>query len=253
LLEFIELLWLKVKLNLRSEAGRNYLSYGWWVLEPLLYMLMFYVVFDRLLHSGIDDFVAFLLSGLIPWLWFAKTIPNAAGSILHARGLILQVALPKVFFPLVTILQDTTKQLVVFVLFLSFLLIYGVHPSMSWLALLPLMMVQLLFITACSFFAAAVTPFLPDFRFLVGTGIQLLMFASGIFYSYERILPEHRFYFFLNPMATLIAGYRDVLLSGTWPNWIALGWVLFGSVIALVFMIWVLMRFDGIYPRLVAE
>jgi lipopolysaccharide transport system permease protein len=251
--EFFVLLWLKVILNLRSEASRSYLSYGWWVLEPLLHMLVFYLVFGKLLQRGTNDYVAFLLTGLIPWLWFAKTIPNATGSILNARGLILQVTLPKIFFPLVMVLQDSVKQMVVFVVLFAFLLIYGIEPSVVWFGVLPLALVQLVFISVCAFIVAVITPFVPDFRFLVGTGVQFMMFGSGIFYSYEILLPEHQFYFFLNPMATILTNYRDVLLNGVWPDWSALGLILLGSVIVLIVLLSVINRFDGVFPRLVAE
>ena len=251
--EFFQLVFVKARLNLRSEAGRSYLSYGWWVLEPLLHMFVFYLVFGRLLQRGTEDFVVFLLVGLIPWLWFAKSIPNAAGSILNARGLILQVALPKIFFPLVIVLQDTVKQVIVFAVLICFLFLYGVELTITAWAMIPIAIVQLFFISSCAFFAAIITPFIPDFRFLIGTGIQLLMFGSGIFYSYEILKPEHQFYFFLNPMATLLTNYRNVLLDGLWPDWVALGWIMLISTLFLVILFIVVKRIDGIFPRLVSE
>jgi lipopolysaccharide transport system permease protein len=253
MVSFMQLVLLKTGLNLRSEAARSYLSYGWWVLEPVLHMTVYYLVFGKLLQRGTEDFVVFLLTGLIPWLWFAKTVPNATGAILNARGLILQVPLTKVFFPLVVVLQDAVKQVVVFSILFGFLLVYGIVPSITWIGIIPLVMVELVFISACAFIAATITPFVPDFRFLVGTGVQLMMFASGVFFSYEILLPEHQFYFFLNPMAVLLANYRDVLVNGIWPDWSALSMVFIGSVIVLLIMISIVNRFSGVFPRLVAE
>jgi lipopolysaccharide transport system permease protein len=216
-------------------------------------MLAFYIVFGLLLDRGTEDFVVFLLCGLIPWLWFAKSVNNAASSILTARGLILQISLPKIFFPAVSVLQDTAKQLIVFTLLILFLLLYGIEMQIAWLAVIPIAIVELVLIMGCAFMAAAVTPFLPDFRFLVSTGIQLLMFASGVFYSIELIRPEHRDLFFLNPMASILNSYRTALLYGAWPDWSVLAWVFLGSIIVLLITVFMVLRFDGVYPRLVTE
>lgn len=251
--DFIGLILEKTRLNLRSEAAKTYLSYGWWVIEPMLYMLAFYLVFGVLLDRGTEDFVVFLLCGLIPWLWFAKSVNNATSSILTARGLILQISLPKIFFPAVSVTQDAIKQLIVFSLLIIFLLVYGVEVKLTWLAVGPIVVVEFMLIVSCAFIAAAITPFLPDFRFIVGTGIQLLMFASGVFYSFEVIRPEHRDLFFLNPMASLLTSYRSALLYGSWPDWSVLIWVFVGSLVVLTFTIGLVLRLDGLYPRLVAE
>ena len=100
---------------------------------------------------------------------------------------------------------------------------------------------------------AAVVPFLPDLRFVVKTGLMLMMFGSGIFYHYELILPEHRGFFFLNPMANLIRNYREVLLHQNWPDWQALGVIALLSILFLGLMVWVFHRFSSTYVRVTLE
>ena len=114
LFSFWQLVIIKVRFNLRSEAAQSYLSYAWWVLEPLLMMVVFYIVFKILLQRGTEDFVNFLLCGIVPWLWFAKCINQSGMSIVQGRGLISQVYLPKTFFPLVLVGQNSMKQVIVF-------------------------------------------------------------------------------------------------------------------------------------------
>src|SRR5512139_960485 len=102
---FYDLLLFKTSADLRVEVSRYYLNYFWWILEPIFTMGVFYFVFRVLLNQGIPNFVAFLLIGLTFWNWFAFSVNNAASSLLHGRMLMLQVNIPKVFFPLGTILQ----------------------------------------------------------------------------------------------------------------------------------------------------
>lgn len=248
---FSQLILVKVAANLQAEASRNYLSYLWWIFEPILHMLVFYLVFGFLLQRGTEDFVVFLLTGLIPWLWFNKTVSNSMMSIVQGRGLMMQVHLPKIILPSIVIFQDVVKQMVVIVLLLFFLIIYGVSPSQCWLALPFLLIVEIVFIAACSYVVAAVIPFLPDLSYLVRAGLQMLMFGSGVFYSSDMIPLDYHRLFYLNPMANLLHNYRSILLYNKWPDWQALSCMVGGSLAVILIMILVLRKLDYVYPRVV--
>ena len=70
--QHLELVWYKAYADLRAEAARAYLGVLWWVLEPLLYICVFYVVFGILLDRGGQGFVSFMLCGLVVWRWFSS-------------------------------------------------------------------------------------------------------------------------------------------------------------------------------------
>ena len=251
LYHYWQLILVKVAANLRAEAACNYLSYLWWVFEPILHMMVFYIVFGFLLRSGTENFVAFLLTGLVPWLWFNKTISNSMMSIVQGKGLMMQVYLPKMLFPTIVICQDAVKQTIVVVLLVCFLFLYGITPTVCWTALPVLIVTQLLLISACSYFISAVVPFLPDLRFLVNAGMQMLMFGSAIFYNADRIPAKYHEIFYLNPVANLLRNYRDIFLYNMWPDWGALFFISIGSLLVISVMLFVLRRLDHIYPRVV--
>lgn len=251
---FWQLIAVKVRLNLRSEATRSYLSYAWWLLEPLLLMLVFYVVFKILLHHGTDDFVSFLLCGIVPWSWFQKSVTNSGGSIMQGKGLINQVYLPKTFFPLVVIGQDCVKQFFVFAMLLVYLVYQGYSPTSNWWWLAPLVISQVALIAAVSFIVAFLVPLASDIRFLVDAGLRMMMFGSGVFYSYtDVLLPEHRKIFLLNPMANIIVNYRKVLLEDTAPMVNSLIVITVISSLVIVLMYLVMRRYDNMLTRLVLE
>ena len=251
---FWQLIIIKVRFNLRSEAAQSYLSYAWWLLEPLLQMGVYLIVFDIFLHRGTEDFVAFLLCGIIPWLWFAKSISQSGNSISQGKGLISQTYLPKPFFPLVIIGQALVKQTFVFALLIVFLLVYNYFPSVWWLWLIPIVFVQLLFITAVSFVVAFVVPFARDLLYLINAGVMMMMFGSGIFYSYKDVLlPEHREIFLMNPMANLIVNYRRVLMEDTMPMTGSLVIIAFGSLLVILLMTRIMKRHNNTLTRLALE
>lgn len=251
--DFWQLLQFRVQCSLKSEASTSYLSYSWWVLEPLLYMGMFYLVFEILLNQGTKDFVAYLLCGLIPWLWFSKSITNATGSIPSARGIMMQTRVPVILFPTEVVAQDCVKQLVVFSILFIFLIAYGMTIDIHWLAVLPIALAQLLLTLSLSLLVAAITPFLPDVRFLIQTGLLMLMMGSGIFFSYDVILPEHLSIFFMNPIANLINNYRQVLMYQQWPDWQALAIISLASLVLIVLLATILRRRNATYARVILE
>lgn len=249
----LQLIWSKTIFGLRAEVERNYLGYGWWVLEPLLHMAVYYLVFGILLQRGGENFPVFLLTGLIPWTWFMKSVTESSNSIVAGHNLMLQVGLPSVVFPLVKILAATLKQIPIFILLIVFLWFEDFTPNSYWWALAPVIIIQILLTLAFAGFVAALIPFMRDLSYLVPTGLTLLMFLSGIFYDYRVISAEWQEYFLMNPIAFLLKCYREIFVDGTLPDLVALScWGLAG-VTSCFLLLWAYNKLRYIYPRVLME
>ena len=116
-IQYLTLIDTLARFHLRDEARQFYLGYSWWLLEPALYVAVFYVVFQLLLDSRQPDYLYFLAVGKLTFIWFSKSVVQASSSIETNRGLISQVTIRKEVFPLAAIQQGFYRQLVV----LSFL------------------------------------------------------------------------------------------------------------------------------------
>jgi lipopolysaccharide transport system permease protein len=246
----IDLVLYKTYADLRAEAAKTYINYLWWIVDPILSMLVFYVVFGVLLGRGGDGFVAFLLTGLVFWSWYNQTLSHAGNTILSAGGLMNQVHVPKLVFPVVTILTDFTKFCVVLAVLLLFLWLSGYAVSAAYLALPFVIAIQLMLCTALSLLLAGIVPYLPDLKLVVNNLIHLQFFLSGIFFAPSEIPEQYHTWFYANPMATLIESYRDILLNGTWPNAVRLTVIAVVCCVVLAAAIALIKRFDTHYPRL---
>src|SRR5690625_4640206 len=175
--------------TLRADNRRSYLGYLWWGLEPAIWLGAFWFAFASGLKGGGggNDFVTFLICGLVPWKWFATSFMGGGKSIFGSKGLMLQVSLPKVVLPLSIIAANTFKFLIILVLLLVFLLLYERSLSWSWCYLPLLLLCQGLFICGTTILLAALVPFLPDIQSLLQNGIMLLFLMSGIFFDIETI------------------------------------------------------------------
>lgn len=247
----IDLILYKTYADLRAEAAKTYINYLWWVIDPLLSMLVFYVVFGLIFQRGGEGFVPFLLIGLVAWNWYKQGVSHAGNSILTGKGLMNQVHVPKLVFPTVTLLTDLTKFGFVFALLLIFLWLSGNGISRAYLALPLVLAVQLIFTAALAFLLAALVPYLPDLKFLVDNLLQLQFFASGIFFAGNEIPERYQFWFYLNPMASLIHDYRAILLDHEWPSWSRLSLIALASLALLALAVTLIQRHDREYPRVV--
>lgn len=225
-LHFIQLVNTKALLNLKAETSRTHLNYAWVVIEPLLHLVIYYFLFGQLLNAGVENYGLFLLCGLVPWMWFSKAISTAANSIIGGQALMLNSNIAPVFFPLVSIVQATFKQLPALLCLLALGMATDIK-TISWnLLWLPgILLVQLLLTLALGLLLAAVIPFLRDLANLVSTGLTLLMFLSGVIFDYHSMPDRIGLWLDYNPLAVVISAYRDVIMEGLSPNISGLGYV----------------------------
>jgi lipopolysaccharide transport system permease protein len=224
---YLELILYKTYADLRAEAERTYLGFLWWIFEPIMYMFVYYIFFAIWLGHKTDDFVPFLLVGLSIWQWLKSCLSHGSETILGGHALMQHVNLPKVIFPIILILTDSVKFLFIFSLLLIFLWGYGFDIGMPYFALPILLLVQLLFTTALTFFLAAIIPFIPDLRFVV----------------------EYRAYYYLNPIVNLVEDYRNILMYNAWPSWSTLFIITIFSIIGIRLCVRLISHFEYIYPK----
>lgn len=227
------------RLSLKADASRYFFGYIWWILEPLLYVLVFYVVFELVLQSRQEDFLVFLMCGKLTFIWFSKSLNQAARSILNGKGLIGKVSVPKSLFPLAVIQEGLYKQAAVFVLLLAVVLFNGYPMTTTWGWLLPLLAVNYLLIVACSLVAAYMVCLAFDFQVIVSMGTIFLLFVSGIFWN-PRDLPNPEvteLILAVNPLAFLIDAYRQILMAGLAPDAWHLLAIAAGCVVAIGLML----------------
>jgi lipopolysaccharide transport system permease protein len=230
--QYLRLVHTMAIMALRADASKYFLGYVWWVLEPLLYVGVFFVVFNVILKSRTEDFLVFLMCGKLAFIWFSKSVFQASTSIVAAKGLIGKINAPKTLFPLALIQEGLYRQAAVFSLLFVVLYGYGYAPSASWIWLVPLLLVNYLMIVACSFLGACLVCMVRDFSLVISLGMTFLLFTSGIFWDVNDLADPQMTQLVLtvNPVAFILDCYRQILMYHTAPD--ALHLALLGAVFA---------------------
>lgn len=235
--------------DLKAEASRGYLGVFWWVIEPLVYLGMFYFFFEKIRVQSNHHLLQFLFVGLAVWKWFATTIPHGARSIMFGKGLMRQVYLPKYIFPFVAVLGNSVKFLILLMVLLIVLLLSGINPTWSWLALPLLLGIQFVLLLGICGVIAAIVPFLPDLNQIINNFLMVLFFLSGVIFDLNSVPEDLRKILLINPLAVLIAEYRHVLVEGQFPQWDSLAIIAAFSVALWALGNALMRRFDRFYPK----
>ncbi|MHA7816737.1 MAG: ABC transporter permease [Pseudohaliea sp.] len=218
--QYFSLIDTMARMSLKADAARFFFGYLWWILEPLLYVGVFYVVFEVILGSKRADFLVFLMCGKLTFIWLSKSVNQASRSIVASKGLIGKIDVPKSLFPMATIQEGLYKQASVFLLLFVVLWSQGYSVTASWGWLLPLVFVNYLMIVALSLFGAFLVCLAFDFSMLISLGMIFLLFTSGIFWDVRGLADPAMTdaVLALNPVAFIIDAYRQVLMAGTAPD-----------------------------------
>jgi len=228
------------RLSLKADAQRYFLGYLWWILEPLLWVAVFYLVFEVFLGSGRADFLMFLAVGKLTFIWFSKSVNQAANSLIAGRGLIGNTDSPKWLFPWAVCHEGLYKQVAVFAVLIVMLLYRGYEPTLQWLWIAPIALTQYVLILGCAMVAALLVCVRQDFQLIVQLGTVFMLFMSGIFWDIDSIgnvaLRENLL--LVNPLAALIDVYRQVLMEGSALSFVQWRVVAVQSVLILGLAAW---------------
>lgn len=229
------------RMGLRADAARYFLGYIWWVLEPLLWVAVFYLVFAVILKTREPDFLLFLTVGKLAFVWLSKTVTQASNSIITGKGLVGKIRVPMTLFPMAVVQESLYRQAAVFFMMGFFVVYSGGSITQVWWYLVPLMLVYYVLIVACSFVGACLVCIARDFSQLISLGVMFLMFTSGLFWDVRDLDDPAMTEMVLNvnPLAFILDAFRQIMLHNTPPDMVhlaAIG-VGFGAIVCTMVLI----------------
>ncbi len=225
----------------------------WWVLDPLLQMIVYAFVVTVIFARKTPDYPLFVFAPILAWKWFSATLNEAALSITGRQGLIRQIQFPKLVLPTSAVLAGTVSfafgLIALGIVYLFFL------PRLSlWVLTIPLIAsVQFVFTLALGILFAAMNAFFRDIQNVLRHLLRLWFYLSPALYALDTIAKDHpSLYtlFSLNPMAVLLDSYRAVTWGMTNPNWGGLAILLVISAFLVLVAIYLFKRAEPAFARI---
>jgi ABC-type polysaccharide/polyol phosphate export permease len=242
--------------DLKVRYKNSALGFVWSLLNPLGMMVVFTVVFTVMMpNNQVEQFPIFLLCGLLPWNFFSAGVMGSIGSIVANGELVKKVYFPREALPIATTLANLVNFLLALVILFAALVIFRARIS-PWLWMLPLIiLIQTCFVLGVAFILSTLNVFYRDTMMVMDVLMLAWFFLTPVFYpisilprSYEILgitVDIHRLMYILNPMASLISAYRDLLYWGWHTN---LDFLLRTGVTALGVLgvgYWFFVRYSG--------
>ena len=205
--------------ELKSRHMNTVLGNLWHLLNPMLQMAIYFLVFGVLLgvDRGIDNFIAFLAIGIFIFGFTQRSTTSGAGSIINNRGLLTTLSFPRAMLPVTSTVTEALATVSPLAVMYAIALLTGETPSVTWLLLPLLFVVQTVFNAGAALIAARSTNTVRDITQVLPLIFRLLFYASGILFAPERYLPANskfEWVFVANPLFCLISLARWCILGG---------------------------------------
>ncbi len=234
-----DLIYLLIRRDFVARYKQTILGPLWYIVQPLLTTVMFTIVFGRIAKIPTDGIphMLFYLSGTVIWNYFSRCLTGISNTFIGNAGLFGKVYFPRLVIPISVVVSNLFQFLVQFLLLLGFWVYFwskGVPLELSWSILLLPFYVFIAGLMGLGFgllFSSMTTKY-RDLTFLLNFGMQLWMYGTPIVYPLSQVPEKWRFWIMINPMTSIVEGFRKALLGvGTLENWGLIYTIVFTAVI----------------------
>ncbi|WP_214083855.1 ABC transporter permease [Methanoculleus sp.] len=244
------LIWTLAWGEFKQRYKNSVLGYFWSLLEPLLMLVVLYVVFSNLMRIQVEYYQLFLLLGIILWNFLSRATSMGLNAILGKPGMVQKIYFPREILVISSCITALLMSIFESLVFIAFMAVFQV-PLSANLVYVPLILVLLFLVSlGLSLALAALNVFYRDVQFIWAVILQAGFFATPILYP-VTIFPESlRDIFLLNPMAHIIISARDTIIYST-PA--AAGSLLYAGIVSAITLIIGYIIFAHYEPRFAEE
>jgi lipopolysaccharide transport system permease protein len=213
--QYRELLYFLVWRDIKVRYKQTVLGVLWIVLQPVITMVVFSLLFGGLLGvpSGDAPYPIFAYAALLPWNYFSGAMTRSSTSLVGNATLITKVYFPRLIIPLSGVFAGVVDFCVAFVILIGLMIFYGIAPTANILFLPGFLLLAGVTALGFSLWLSALNVRYRDISYLVPFLLQTWMYVTPVIYSTTLIPERFRFLMALNPMTGVVEGFRWALLG----------------------------------------
>jgi lipopolysaccharide transport system permease protein len=214
-----------VKREFQSKYRNSMLGAVWAILNPLAMILVYTLVFSQVMGNRLAGSVSpfsysiYLCAGTLTWTLFAEITGRSQTVFLENANLLKKLQFPRLCLPIIVVLNACVNFAIVFGLFTLFLVFSDSFPGWVYLALVPILLIQILFAISLGIIVGVLNVFFRDVGQFFSILLQFWFWFTPIVYPVTALPAEVRDMLAWNPMATLVMAYQTILLHGAMPDW----------------------------------
>ena len=218
--EYRELVYFMVWRDVKTRYKQSFLGVGWALLQPLLTMLVFWIIFSRFARVPSDGmpYPLFALTGLLPWMYFSQAVSRSSGGLVGNANLIGKVYFPRLIIPLSAALTPLIDLLFSFAILAALMIWYGAPPTGATLAVPAMVAVAFATALGVGMWLSALHVKYRDVAHVVPFVVQIWMYASPVIYPLTLVPERWRALYSVNPMVGVVEGFRWAFIGAHPPR-----------------------------------
>jgi lipopolysaccharide transport system permease protein len=205
--------------DIKVLYAQTILGFSWAILNPLIQIVIFSIIFGRVAKLDTDGIPYFLFStvAIIPWTYMSEAMTTSSQSLVSNASTLGKIYFPRLIFPMTPILAKLVDFGISLVLLLGVMVYYGVSPTANLLYLPLFILLMMLVPMGVGFWLSSLAIRYRDVKFAMPFIIKMLIYSAPILYSASEIPEAYRVLYSLNPIVGVIEGYRACLLGYNMP------------------------------------
>jgi lipopolysaccharide transport system permease protein len=235
--QFRELFYFFVWRDVKVRYAQSVLGVGWAIVQPLVPMILFTIVFGRVAQISSDGipYALFSFTALVPWTYFANAVSDSGGSLVKEVNMLGKIYFPRLILPLTSVLGRLIDLAISFALLVAMMAWYRTAPTPSVVVLLPLLILMTVATASgLGMWLSALAVQYRDVKYALSFAIQFLMYAAPVVYPTSLIPERFRYVYAINPLVGVIEGFRACLLGSRPVPWDLIG---IGGISALLILL----------------
>ena len=213
--EYRDLFYFLVWRNIKARYAQTILGFSWAILNPLIQIVIFTVIFGKVAKIPTDGIPYFLFSSvaIIPWSYMSQSMSGSSQSLVSGQNMLGKVYFPRLIFPLTAVLSNLVNFGISMGIILGVIIYYRVTPTWNLLLFPVLVMLMVVIAAGVGMWLSSMAIRFRDLRFVMSFVIRMLMYSAPIVYSASSIPENYRILYSLNPIVSVIEGFRACLLG----------------------------------------
>ena len=215
--EYRDLFYFLIRRDVKVRYVQSVLGMGWAIIQPFFMMIVFTIIFGKLVGVNSDGapYAIFSFTALVPWTFFATALAGSADSMIVGSAMLTKVYFPRLIMPLATVLGKLVDFVIALILLFGLMAWFRITPTI-WAPLLPfLALLMVLTAAGTGMWLTALAVQYRDVKYVISFALQIAMYASPVVYPASLIPDQYRLVYALNPMVGVIEGFRSALLETT--------------------------------------
>ncbi|CAB3760117.1 ABC transporter permease [Paraburkholderia humisilvae] len=237
-----------VRREFQTRYRTSMLGAAWLVLQPLAMILVYTVIFAEVMKSrmpGVQStfgYSIYLCAGILTWGLFAEIVSRGQNVFIENANLLKKLSFPRIALPVIVTVSALVNFAIIFSLFTLFLVLSGNFPGMPFIAMLPLLVVQIIFSIGLGISIGVLNVFFRDVGQFMTIFLQFWFWFTPIVYPWHALPERAKAFIKFNPMADLVMGYQTILVNRAWPDWTVVWPVLVAGIVLCTFGLYLFRR-----------